>query len=196
MPIIFERSKDDLSKLNFGTTFSEANIFNSSSTCGSLKSTCFGDEALPITSGGEQREKSFLSNNSPSHSHILTFVSEQKANILLLGSSIIETTETELALIFLTGFRDNESNIVNISDDFSNSIKHLSKAFNIHTELNRIMVYDNSVTFCTYGNDYAISYSTDNITPKYMSSSKDSFQIKTKKICDNWYHIIRIYNKF
>jgi len=93
-------------------------------------------------------------------------------------------------------FRDNESNIVNISDDFSNSIKHLSKAFNIHTELNRIMVYDNSVTFCTYGNDYAISYSTDNITPKYMSSSKDSFQIKTKKICDNWYHIIRIYNKF
>lgn len=91
---------------------------------------------------------------------------------------------------YIISFLDNDANTIKITDDLSNSIKDISKAFNSHTELNRIMVYDNKVTFCTYGNEYAISYSCDDSSPKYMCSSKDIFTVKTKKICANWYHII------
>lgn len=79
---------------------------------------------------------------------------------------------------------------IEMTDKEKNAMNNVENAFDNSTLLNRIMIYKNRVTFCTDGNWYAVAYMIDGSKPKFMSVPTEHFNIKVKKIENNWYHII------
>jgi len=79
--------------------------------------------------------------------------------------------------------------IIEMTEEENNALKNVDKAFDSSTPFVRIIIYKNRVTFCTDGNLYAVAYLVDNSKPQFMSAPTEPFEIKTKKIDRNWYHI-------
>jgi len=69
------------------------------------------------------------------------------------------------------------------------SLRDIFVSFDDSTSFNRIIVFENRVTFCTEGNWYAVAYTVDDSRPKFMSGPDEYFDTISLKIEKNWYHI-------
>ena len=72
------------------------------------------------------------------------------------------------------------------ADEIHLSLKGISRSFKLSFEV--IQVNGSQISFCSFGNEYAVVYSP-NGKPKDVFSNKG--KIYLEKICENWYHAIR-----
>lgn len=79
---------------------------------------------------------------------------------------------------------------IEMTGEENKALNNVKNAFNYSTPLSRIVIYKNRVTFCTDGNWYAVAYMIDDSKPQFMNVPTECFNIKVKKIENNWYHVI------
>lgn len=72
------------------------------------------------------------------------------------------------------------------ADEIDSSLRGIRKSFKLSFEV--IEVNGSQVSFCSFGNEYAVVYSP-NGKPKDVFSNK--CKIYSEKICVDWYHVVR-----
>lgn len=75
-----------------------------------------------------------------------------------------------------------------VEEDIYTQMLILIKAFK-RGHLDRIMVYENQVSFCYEENLYGLVYRTDDNPPNFMSAPTESFEVVYKKIDKHWYYM-------